>query len=130
VTYGRQAGAGAPNRDSGLSRIKFCRRAPVQTGEEEVVQVHYDEGLATHIDPEPCVHVREGLGEASVGACIGQPLNRERNFTSDADAVSVAEGNTEGSKRSLVPIRSGVVVDPGMCTSSSCGNREISCPTE
>jgi hypothetical protein len=42
------------------------------------VQVHYDEGVATHIDPEPCAHVREGLGEASVGERIGQPLSRER----------------------------------------------------
>ena len=45
------------------------------------MQVHYDEGVATHIDPEPCVQAREGLGEASVGARIGQPLSRERKFS-------------------------------------------------
>jgi hypothetical protein len=44
-----------------------------------VVQVHYDEGVATHIGPEPCVYAREGVDEASVGECIGQPSSRERN---------------------------------------------------
>jgi hypothetical protein len=42
------------------------------------VQVHCDEGVAIHIDPEPCVYVRESMGEASVGERIGQPLSRER----------------------------------------------------
>jgi hypothetical protein len=30
------------------------------------VQVHYDEGVAIYIGPEPCVGVREDCGEASV----------------------------------------------------------------
>ena len=42
------------------------------------MRVQYDEGLASHIDPKPCVVVREGTGEASVGESIGQPLSRER----------------------------------------------------
>jgi len=37
------------------------------------VEVHCDEGIAIHIGPEPCVHVRENMGEASVGERIGQP---------------------------------------------------------
>jgi hypothetical protein len=41
------------------------------------VQVHYDEGVAIHIGPEPCAATREGVGEASVGEHIGQPLSRE-----------------------------------------------------
>jgi hypothetical protein len=41
------------------------------------VQVHYDEGVAIHIGPEPCVDVREDDDEASVGEGIGQPLSRE-----------------------------------------------------
>ena len=40
------------------------------------MQVHYDEGVANHIGPEPCAGAREGVGEASVGECIGQPLSR------------------------------------------------------
>jgi hypothetical protein len=34
------------------------------------VEVHCDEGVAIHIDPEPCVHVRESMCEASVGERI------------------------------------------------------------
>src|SRR5271154_4462034 len=33
-----------------------------------VVKVHYDEGVANRIEPEPCRFVREGRSEASVGA--------------------------------------------------------------
>jgi hypothetical protein len=41
------------------------------------VQVHYDEGVATHIGPEPCIVVRENGGEASAGESIGQVLSLE-----------------------------------------------------
>jgi len=57
------------------------------------VQVHYDEGIANRIGPEPCVVGREAEGEASAGVRIGQPLNRER-INWDADAVVTAEGET------------------------------------
>src|SRR4026208_360298 len=63
------------------------------TGKGEVVQVHYEEGVAIHIGPEPCVGVRKDADEASVGEGIGQPLSRESQ-SPDADAVSSAEGNT------------------------------------
>jgi hypothetical protein len=42
-----------------------------------VVQVHCDEGVAIHVDPEPCAGNREVVGEASAGERIGQPLSRE-----------------------------------------------------
>jgi hypothetical protein len=57
------------------------------------VQVHYDEGIANHIGPEPCAGIREGVGEASVGERAGQPLSRDRKLIPGADAVCVAEGN-------------------------------------
>jgi hypothetical protein len=44
------------------------------------VQVPRDEGVAIRIGPEPCAGAREGVGEASVGECIGQPLSRERGY--------------------------------------------------
>src|SRR5512132_2650592 len=44
-----------------------------ETGKVQVVKVHYDEGVANHIGPEPCVVVREGGCEASVGVHVGQP---------------------------------------------------------
>jgi hypothetical protein len=61
------------------------------------VQVHYDEGVATRIGPEPCVVIREDGDEASVGERIGQPLSRERTIIPGADAVASSEGDTGGS---------------------------------
>jgi hypothetical protein len=60
------------------------------------VKVHYDEGLARHIGPEPCAGIREGVGEASVGDRIGQPLSREIGLFPGAHAVLLAEGNMDG----------------------------------
>jgi hypothetical protein len=57
------------------------------------VQVHYDEGIANHIGPEPCAGIREDVGEASAGERAGQPSSRDRKDISGADAVCVAEGN-------------------------------------
>jgi hypothetical protein len=57
-----------------------------------VVQVHYDEGIANHIGPEPCAGIREDVGEASGGERAGQPLSRDRKLILGADAVCVAEG--------------------------------------
>jgi len=60
------------------------------------VQVRYDEGVAIHIDPEPCGVAREGDGEASAGERIGQPLSLENHVIPDADAVNYVEGYTSG----------------------------------
>jgi hypothetical protein len=58
-----------------------------------MVQVHYGEGVAIHIGPEPCVAAREGNDEASAGERIGQPLSCEISVNSGADAVIEAESN-------------------------------------
>jgi hypothetical protein len=87
------------------------------------VKVHYDEGIAIHIGPEPCVVIREDGGEASAGEGIGQPLSRE-SLIPGADAVSKAEGNrSRCAIASIWPL--GVVEEPGMCRSSLGGNREV-----
>ncbi len=44
------------------------------------------EGLATHSDPESCVAVREGSGEALTGVRAGRVFSRE-SFLRGADAV-------------------------------------------
>ena len=73
------------------------------------MRVRHDEGVANHIGPEPCAGIREGVGEASVGERIGQPLSRERLFISDADAVIEAEGKTDGRvSASAWPVRRGL----------------------
>jgi RNA-directed DNA polymerase len=60
------------------------------------VQVLCSEGLANHTGPESCAGVREGVGEALTGECIGQPWSREMVFFPGADAVGKSEGNTDG----------------------------------
>jgi hypothetical protein len=60
------------------------------------VKVPYDEGVASHIGPEPCVGTREGDGEASAGERIGQPWSRESKIVSGADVVRITEGNMDG----------------------------------
>jgi hypothetical protein len=72
------------------------KRVRRETGKEQVVQVHYDEGVAIRIGPAPCADAREGIGEASAGVCAGQPSSRESGLNSGADAVLLVEGNTEG----------------------------------
>jgi len=89
------------------------------------VKVHYDEGLANHIGPKPCVVVREGGCEASVGVHVGQPWSHEMVYFPDADVLQYAEGNTY-ERDNASARRSGVVVEPGMHVSALRGNREIS----
>jgi hypothetical protein len=48
-----------------------------ETGKEQEVQVHYDEGLANHIGPEPCGGLREEADEKSVGERVGGVSRRE-----------------------------------------------------
>jgi hypothetical protein len=60
------------------------------------VQVRYDEGVAIHIDPEPCAVACEGGSEASAEEHIGQPLSPAKIHIPGADAVAKAEGYTDG----------------------------------
>jgi hypothetical protein len=47
----------------------------------------YIEGVATRDDPEPCVGVREGVGEASVGARAGRAIEPRNHRVRGADVV-------------------------------------------
>jgi len=60
------------------------------------VQVHYGEGVAIRTGPEPCVGTCEGVGEASAGEHIGQPLSRENLSNLGADVLVFTEGNMDG----------------------------------
>jgi len=60
-----------------LRRASVAGRVRRETGKEYVVRVHCDDGVATHIGPEPCGVTREGGVEASVGERAGQPSSRE-----------------------------------------------------
>ncbi len=41
-----------------------------------MVQVHCDEGVANHVEPESCAGIREDVGEALTGERTGQPLSQ------------------------------------------------------
>ena len=60
------------------------------------MQVRYDEGVAIHVGPEPCIAGREASDEASAGERTGQPLSRERSCIPGADAFQIAEGDADG----------------------------------
>ena len=47
----------------------------------------YIEGVATHDDPESCVGVREGAGEALTGAHAGRAIEPRNHRVRGADAV-------------------------------------------
>src|ERR1700676_74661 len=68
-----------------------------ETGKEQMVRVHYDEGVAIHIVPESCAGGCEALREAWPGQYTGQPLSHERVDIPGADPVRYAEGHTKGS---------------------------------
>jgi hypothetical protein len=97
-----------------------------ETGKEWVLQVHYYEGIANHIGPEPCAGIREAVGEASVGERADQPLSSDGKLIPGADAVCVAEGNFVQERQRKRLGKPGVVEEPGMHASSLYGNREIS----
>jgi hypothetical protein len=82
------------------------------------VQVHYDEGVANRIGPEPCA----SNGEASVGECTGQPLSRE-SFFSRAPTPFCWRKATRMGTTARVPVWPGVVEEPGM------GRRSLSLGT-
>ena len=74
------------------------------------MQVHYDEGIAIHIGPEPCAGLREDICEASVGGHTGQPLSRERMF-SRAPTLSTERKATRTGAQSQASAWPGVVAD-------------------
>ncbi len=50
-----------------------------EAGEEKMVRIHLDKGVASHIGPEPCARVREGTDEATTaGRTILEKLKCER----------------------------------------------------
>ena len=58
------------------------------------MQESHREGVATHPDPESCVHVREGGIEALTGAHAGRVLSCEIIATGVPTLFSKAEGHT------------------------------------
>jgi len=89
------------------------------------VQVHCNEGVATHIGPEPCIGIREDDGEASAGEHTGQQLSHE-SFYPRCRRCPLKRKATRTDAPTRAPGRPGGVGEPGMCVRSLHGNREIS----
>ena len=56
------------------------------------MQVHYGEGVAIRIGPEPCAGIYEGVGEASAGERVGQPLRFYGSCQGLRDPLRVERG--------------------------------------
>lgn len=91
------------------------------------MRVLYDEDLARHIGPEPCVVSREGQGEASAGERAGWPLSRVRPLSRVPTALPCRKATWTAALLRAAG-RPGAVKDPSMCGRSLPGNREISRP--
>lgn len=85
----------------------------------------YTEGLATYGDPESCVGVREGVGEALTGARIGRAIEPRNHISRAPTSLSEAEGYMDlgaNSQPSTSPAGSKNLC---MCGISMRENREI-----
>ena len=89
------------------------------------MQVLYDEDIASHIAPKPCILSREEQGEASAGDHAGWPSSRERSISRTPTVLRNRKAKWAAAL-SRVASRSGVVGDPSMYGRSLPGNREIS----
>ena len=60
------------------------------------MRVPYSEGLTTHTDPESCVYIRKGMGEALTGDVRAGLLSCERFQFRVPTSFTRAEGNIRG----------------------------------
>ena len=79
----------------------------------------YEEGLASHLDPESCVRAREGTCEALTGARAGMVLSREINDPTVPTLSPNAVGNT--ARRAIASACA------GRARSETHGRTETSC---
>src|SRR4029077_10218352 len=89
-----------------------------ETGKEQEVQVLYDEDVASHIAPKPCVVSREGQGEASAGDRAGWPSSRESAYSRTPTGLPTWKA-TRAAALPRAAVRSGVVRDPSMRRSAA-----------
>jgi hypothetical protein len=95
------------------------------------MKVLYIEGLANHIDPESCIGVRKGAGEALTGERAGWVLSCEINAPPRGGLLRGADVLEIGGRRNLEHRYGKVLWDPArsktprMYGCTSRGNREI-----
>ena len=81
------------------------------------MKVRHDEGVANRIGPEPCAGACEGTGEASAGECTGQRMEPRKTLSRAPTPFRRWKAICAGAK-ARVPVRPGVVEEPGMCRRS------------
>jgi hypothetical protein len=94
---------------------------------EKEMRELYTEGPATHGDPESCVGVREGGGEALIGARAGRAIEPRNQRVRGADAVVQVEGNITGGAMRESPVDPARSENQGMYGISMRENREGPC---
>ena len=83
------------------------------------------EGVANHVDPESCVDVRKGIGEALTGADAGRAIEPPKYRVRKADTVSMV-GRQYGAARFRKSVSaSGWSKNLSTYRSRLRGNREI-----
>ena len=65
-----------------------------ETGKEQMVRVHYSEGIANRIDLESCAVHREVSGEALTKVCAGRVIEPRKFYFRMPTLFPKAEGNT------------------------------------
>ena len=84
----------------------------------------YDEGLATHIDPELCIAVRKGCCKALTGAHMGWVLSLVKIVNQCADAVSWCGMQNRIHRYSEMYCSTAWSETPGTYGNTLYGNRE------
>jgi hypothetical protein len=88
----------------------------------------YDEGVASHIDPESYARAREGSGEALTGARAGRVLSRGMVLDSRVPTPWTLRKATQCASTTREAHGPCTVEDLGTYGNTLCGNREILCP--
>ena len=83
------------------------------------MKASYIEGLATHDGPESCAVIREGVGEALTGVCVGRVLSRERGLLRRPTSYGVRKATR---CRALLASPTSLLrgLRPRACAESSC----------
>ncbi len=85
----------------------------------------YIEGVATHDGPEPCVDVREDVGEASVGVHVGRAIEPRKNLGSGRRRFQI--GGRQHRRQRYRELLTGPVRSKSLCMRgvSMRENREV-----
>ena len=87
----------------------------------------YTEGVATHGDPESCVVVRKGGGEALTGVRAGRAIEPRNHGVRDADAVYGSGRQHHQQRYRELPVGPARSENHGMYGTSMRENREVPC---